>query len=48
MNDQYWLNVYDQHCLDIPEDILTECDELYDPREDRYYIRAAQLYYSTL
>ena len=44
VTDSFWLEVYDQFCLDIDDDILEECDELYDPREDRYYVRAAQLY----
>ena len=47
MNDSFWLEFYDQYALDIDDDILDECDELYDPRTDRYYIRAAQLFYST-
>ena len=46
MNDQRWLDLYDTFALDIDDDILDECDSLYDPRYDRYYIRAAQLFAS--
>ena len=44
--NEQWLEYYDDHVLDIDDDVIEFYNELFNPDDDLFFIYSAKLHYS--